>query len=369
MIIAGETSGDIHGAALVKAMKETDDSISFIGIGGEYLKKEGVDIIMDAAKLAVIGVTEIFSKIFDIIDGISKTKKVLKNKKPSLVILIDFPGFNLIIAKAAKKLNIPTLYYISPKIWAWGGWRIKKIKKFIDHTAVIFPFEEEFYKKHNVPATYVGNPLMNSKINIEREKSDENIYIGLLPGSRKGEIKRLFPVMLEAARLISVKNKNIKFILGIASGIEKEEITNMMSLYENLPDIEIVSTSVPVFRKSRFVIAASGTVTLEAALIGIPSIIIYKVSALTYLIGSALIKIKHISLVNIIANKEALPELIQKKANPYAVFKEAEKLLGDKKRFEELKKELSDIDKLLKSGNVSENVAKIAFSMIKSVES
>jgi len=201
MIIAGEASGDLHGSNLVRALRKKKNPLFFCGIGGTAMKNAGVKILVDASEISVVGGTEILSKVPSILKGLSVAKNLLKYLRPDLLVLIDFPDFNIHIGGAAKKLGIPVLYYISPQIWAWRSGRVKKIKERVDHMAVILPFEENFYREHDVPVTYVGHPLLDTPLSAMDKKpadTETEIVVGLLPGSRDAEVKRHLPVLMEA---------------------------------------------------------------------------------------------------------------------------------------------------------------------------
>lgn len=368
MVIAGEASGDIHGSRLVRAMKEKNSALFFSGIGGRDLRKEGVKTLVNSEELSVVGITEVFSKLIVILKAISMVKKSLKSMRPDLLILIDFPDFNLRIAGAAKKLNIPVLYYISPQIWAWRQGRVNKIGKLVDHMAVILPFEKQFYKKHNIPVTFVGHPLLdNSRIfdkSLNKTTDNESV-MGLLPGSRDGEIARHLPVMLEAARLISEQKKKIKFIVSVASSAKKKHIEHIIKKYKKTIALDIVTDTVDkIFKQCGLVVAASGTVTLEAAISVTPMIIIYKVSPISYWLGKIMIKINNIGLVNLIAGREIVPELVQNKASPENIADKALAILNDSQGLEKLRNELCGIRDLLGGPGASERVADIALSML-----
>jgi len=368
MVIAGEASGDIHGSRLVRAMKEKNSALFFSGIGGRDLRKEGVKTLVNSEELSVVGITEVFSKLIVILKAISMVKKSLKSMRPDLLILIDFPDFNLRIAGAAKKLNIPVLYYISPQIWAWRQGRVNKIGKLVDHMAVILPFEKQFYKKHNIPVTFVGHPLLdNSRIfdkSLNKTTDNESV-MGLLPGSRDGEIARHLPVMLEAARLISEQKKKIKFIVSVASSAKKKHIEHIIKKYKKTINLDIVTDTVDrIFKQCGLVVAASGTVTLEAAISVTPMIIIYKVSPISYWLGKIMIKINNIGLVNLIAGREIVPELVQNKASPENIADKALAILNDSQGLEKLRNELCGIRDLLGGPGASERVADIALSML-----
>jgi len=365
MIIAGEASGDIHGARLVSAMKGRNKDLYFCGIGGDALRDAGVEIIQNASTLAVVGITEVFSKAFSLIKGLAGSKRLLKNLKPDLLILIDFPDFNLKVASSAKKLGIPVLYYISPQVWAWRQGRVKKIKELVTHLAVILPFEAEFFEKYGVPVSYVGHPLLDGgllPVNLNEKK--ETQIIGLLPGSRDSEITRHLPVMLEAASLIVKKMDGIKIAVSLAPTVKREYVERIIRKHCTY-DYDIISGGADqILKICSLVVAASGTVTLEAAIAGVPMVIIYKVSPVTYLFGKAMIKVPNICLVNLIAGREIVPELVQERATPANIAAEVLRILGDSGRIESMRKELIGVRNLLGGSGASGRVADIAISML-----
>ena len=370
MIIAGDTSGDLHGSKLVKAMKERDGSLFFCGIGGQALKDAGVRIFLDTSALSVVGVTEIFSKLPQFISGIIWAKRLIKILRPELLILIDFPGFNLPFSAIAKRYGIRILYYIGPQVWAWRRSRVKKIRRRIDHMAVILPFEEDFYKQHQVPATYVGHPLLDHRAGASREPmpamTNEKMTIGLLPGSRDREITRHLPVLLEAAEILNRKISAIRFIVSLAPSVEKETMTAFIGKYTRQADVTLVSGGVDnIFRQSQLSVVASGTVTLEAALYGMPMVIIYKVSPITYWAGKALIRgVDYIGLVNLIAGGEVAPELIQKEASAENIAERVMQILKNTQRLEAIKNQLRSVQHRLGEPGASERVAALALNMI-----
>lgn len=367
MIIAGETSGDMHGAKLVKAMREKDESIFFYGIGGNSLRKAGVKIIFDSSEIAVVGITEIFSKIFNIYKAATTVKNLLRTLRPNILILIDFPDFNLHIASVAKKLKIPVFYYISPQIWAWRSKRINKIAKLVNHMAVILPFEENYYKKHKIPATFVGHPLLdNDFICANKTFSSETPHVvGLLSGSRLKEIERHLPIMMDSARIILKKIKTAKFIVSIAPSIKRKHIEKLVERHENAPEFEIVEYGVDkIFERCSVVVAVSGTVTLEAAIAGVPTVIIYKVSPLSYWLGNKLIKIKYIGLANLIADCKIMPELVQNQASPENIANQVFAMLNDVNGLKKLSDKLLNVKKALGESGASKRAADIALKTL-----
>jgi lipid-A-disaccharide synthase len=370
MIIAGEASGDLHGSKLVREMLKIDRDLFFFGIGGNALKQVGVRILVNASELSVVGITEVFSKISNICKAMSLAKRILNSLRPDLLILIDFPDFNLHLAAAAKKLAIPVLYYISPQIWAWRTGRVKKIGKRVDHMAVILPFEEAFYRNHNVPVTFVGHPLLETdlllKNPIYQKKADPVPVIGLLPGSRDGEVSRHLPIMFEAARILSRRLGDVKFLISLAPSIEKNYAKAIIEQMPAALKFELATSDVRhVFERARIVVAASGTVTLEAAIYGIPMVIIYKVSQLSYWLGRTMIKIKNIGLVNLIAGKEIVPELVQNDASPENIAEQVERMLNDPVGLERMRNELLRIRNSLGRAGASGRTADIAILMLK----
>jgi len=375
MIIAGETSGDLHGAKLVKAMQKNSKELYFCGIGGQALKETGVNILIDARDISVVGITEVFSKIPFILRSLRTVKKTFKTMRPDLLILIDFPDFNLHVAATAKKMGIPVLYYISPQIWAWRPGRVKKIEKLVDHMAVILPFEEDFYRKQKIPVTFpvtfVGHPSLENSLptkeRIEEKWKDDILTIGLLPGSRHGEIQRHLPVMIDAARILLKKIETVKFIISLSPDVREDHVKEMVKKHKGEADFEIVAGNVRnVFERCKIVMAASGTVTLESAISGTPMVIIYKVSPVSFRLGKAMIRVKHIGLVNLIAGKEIVPELIQEDASPTRISETIFNMLSDPSGLKQLSLELLAFRDKLGGSGASERVADIAHRMLES---
>lgn len=369
MIIAGEPSGDLYGADLIKELKKRDFFLRITGIGGDRMKSQGMELFFHINELSVMGVTEVIGKFRTIKKAFNIVRHKIKIQKPDIVILIDYPGFNLQVAGFAKKNKIPVLYYISPKIWAWNKSRLKKIKKYVGHLSLILPFEEKIYKKADIPCTFVGHPLLDFYENQKIQKKDQqeykkNLVIGLLPGSRESEISNLFEIMLKSSRLINKNLDNVKFIVSKTFSVNNRKFELILKKYNHDNLFKVIKGDVKqILNKSDFLLAASGTVTLEAAICQIPMIIIYKMSAISYFFAKILVKIKYAGLANIIAGKQIIPELIQNNATPEKILKKA-LLILNYKNLNTMKNQLLMVRNLLGNKGASKKTAKIALDMI-----
>jgi lipid-A-disaccharide synthase len=368
-ILAGEVSGDQHGAKLVSSMHKKMPSLFFCGMGGDALRRAGMRIVVEASELTVVGITEVFVKIPAILKGMAKIKKLLKSIMPDLLILIDFPDFNLHIAAAAKKLDIPVLYYISPQIWAWRQGRVKRISQLVDHMAVILPFEQQFYKKHNVPVTFVGHPLLDTNLPAADPElnASPNVptVIGLVPGSRDIEIIRHLPVMLDSADILTERLEQVTFIISHAPAVALRRIQTVVEGHHLRAKVEVISGGVEkVLERCDAIVAASGTVTLQAAIYGIPMVIIYKVSPVSAWLGKALIRVPNVGLVNLVAGRELVPELLQENATGDNIAQAIQDLLKDEEKTNHLKHQLIALRNMLGGGGASERVAELALEML-----
>ncbi len=371
LLVAGEASADLHASHVVRELKKKDPSLCIAGIGGEALRRAGMEILFDARDLSVVGIVEVVARLPQIRKAFNTLKQQLEKDPPGLLILLDYPDFNLRLAAVAKKHNVPVLYYISPQIWAWRQGRAKKIARLVDYMAVVFPFEVPLYERYGVPVQFVGHPLLDREVPaFDRDGSQELPgvkpgwpVIGLLPGSRSSEIERLLPVMLDAADIIRAAFPAAQFIIPVAPGITKEEIAAHVAR-KNIPAAVVENEFHRALHACSLVLVASGTATLETALMQKPMIILYRVSALTYLIGRLLIRVPCIGLANIVAGKKVVPELIQGQATPEQVAREAIALLRDTGRLQEMERELGYIRQRLGAPGASQRVARIAGEML-----
>jgi lipid-A-disaccharide synthase len=371
MIVAGEASGDMHGANLVREMLRIDPALNFYGIGGKKLREEGVKLLANASDMAVVGLTEVISKLGSILKIMGMMKRSLDERRPDLVILIDYPDFNLPLANAAKKRGIKIFYYISPQVWAWRKGRIGQIKKTVDKMAVILPFEVDTYGQEGFTVNYVGHPLLDMvKLNYSKQESrkkfglaENKITIGILPGSRLSEVGKLMPELLRASEILAQKMPEVQFVLPLADTLEEKIITKIISGFN--VKVKIISgNTYDVISCADLALVASGTATLETALLGIPMVIVYKISLLSYLIGRLIVDVKNIGLVNIIAGKTIVPELIQGDACGKRIAVEALAILTNEEKKQEMIKELMAIRARLGEPGAAIRAAQIACDMI-----
>ena len=370
MILAGEPSGDFHGAALVRSLKQLCPGIRITGLGGKDMAGQGADIFFPIDKLSAMGLVQVIRQLGAIKQAFSLVKRRLKTDPPDAVVLIDYPGFNLKTAKFIKQhYDIPVCYYIAPKVWAWNAKRLDTIAKVIDHVALIFPFEIPIYKAKKILATYVGNPLVDEypqSLPVLSKKNkkclSDDLVIGLLPGSRSAEIDKLLPVMLDSAGIIAKRYPHLRFL--ISSGIKQHEerIKHIVSLHPNCDLCRIVTgRPKPIFDRANLLIAASGTVTLEAALNLVPTVIIYKMSDVAYRLAQLLVKTKYIGLANLIVGRQVMPELIQDNANAGAISETVFSMLPE---LENHKQQLHQVRRRLGLPGAPKRTAAIILNLI-----
>ena len=364
MIIAGETSGDLQAASLIKSLKSINPHIEIFGMGGKKMQAESAEIIYDITNLAIVGFFEVLKHIFTFKKIFEKLSALLETRKPDAVILVDYPGFNLRFAKATKEKNIPVIYYISPQIWAWRGGRIKKIAQRVNKMLVILPFEAEIYRKAGVDVKFIGHPLFDVIDDSGKEKLYHELgldplkpIVGLLPGSRDKEVRFLLTSMLDAAVLIKKKIPESQFILPKAKEVDGNYVKRLIK--EKGIDLKVVEgNSHGVFRIADLSIVCSGTATVEAAILGAPLIIIYRLSKITEIIGRKMLKVRHWGLVNILAGEEIVPELEQEEVNAENISAYAISILRSKQNKDLVKAKLSRITSTLGEKGASQKAAR-----------
>ncbi|MFL2983813.1 MAG: lipid-A-disaccharide synthase [Candidatus Neomarinimicrobiota bacterium] len=358
-IIAGEPSGDLHGSKLIMAIKSIDPNTSFMGHGGNNMKKAGLQLIEDIDKLSIMGFFEVIKHLPRFKKILSNTVEIIKHSKPDRVILIDYPGFNLRLAKKIAHFNIPITYFILPQAWAWKENRVNIIKKFIDQSISIFPFEKEWYKSKNLQVDYLGHPFMDLEHVNETSKSFYNRHslkinypiLTLLPGSRQQEIDKHWPVFLETVRLIKKKVKDIQIIIGKSSNITIPNCPEDFRIEKNARKAIIAGT---------VALVSSGTTNLECAIEDTPIVVCYKLNLSSWILAKLLVKIKFSSIVNIIAGKLIVQEFLQNKMKPKALSKEIINLLNvESKKHQNMINEFKKIKKLLGSPGVYNRIAEL----------
>jgi len=363
-IISGEASGDLHGSNLIKELKKLDHAADIRCWGGDLMEQAGAKVIKHYRELAFMGFAEVIQNIGTIFKNIRFCKQDILSYQPDVLILIDYPGFNLRIAAWAKKQGLKIVYYISPQIWAWKENRIHGIKKNVDKMLVILPFEKEFYAKWNFDVEYVGHPLVEVIDQFRSEKKSDHLFfdigkqlndsniIALLPGSRKQEILKKLPVMLQVATHFP----DYHFVVAKAPGLTEDFYNELMESHPNVS--AVLNQTYELLSKSRAALVTSGTATLETALFAVPEVICYKGNNISYQIAKRLIKIKYICLVNLIMDKEVVKELIQNEMNEANLVTELNSLLADEAKQQKMQSDFKELRNLLSAGgNASRNAA------------
>jgi lipid-A-disaccharide synthase len=375
LLVAGETSGDLHGAHLVEAIHQIDPEVQLVGVGGEHLARKGMKILYHSQSLAVVGITEVLFKLRTILKALKGLKESLDQEKPNLIVLIDFPDFNLRLAKIAHQKGIPVLYYISPQIWAWRPGRVKLIAERVKKMVVFFPFEVPLYKAARVDVEWVGHPLVDIvKPTLSKEEAfrkfgldPQRRTVGLLPGSRIHEVERLLPPLLASAHLLQKEIPDLQFVIPLAPGFTEETLSPWMR-NRPAPLKFIQGWTYDVMNISELLILASGTATLEGAILGKPMIIIYKGSLLSYWIARAMIQVNHIGLANLVAGKRIAPELIQKDVNPKRIAEEGLRILKDSLLQQEMVESLKEVRQRLGNPGAAQRAARIVMSLLQTGE-
>jgi len=371
MIVAGEASGDMYGARVVEEAHRLDSSVRFFGIGGVQMRRAGVETLFDSNEMAVMGLFEVVAHFGVIFRAFRKLTALLRKDKPDLLILIDYPGFNLRLAAVAKRAGVTVLYYITPQVWAWHASRARKIARLVDHAAVIFPFEVPFFEREGLSVTFVGHPLLEMAVPQMQKSAAQLLFdidparqvVGLFPGSRKREIASLLPVMLAAAQLLKESFPELQFILPLASSVDRSSVDSILA-GSPLAVKVVEGYNYDVMQVCDAIIAASGTVTMEIALFGVPMVIIYKTAPLTFAIGIRLLKVDHVGICNIVAGERIVPELLQDDAEPVKIAAEINAMLSDAAYAADMRRKLLSVREKLGEPGAPARVASLALKMM-----
>ncbi len=372
MFSAGEASGDAHAAAVFRAMQHDIAHLRANGMGGKASQNAGIELIVDSSDLGVVGLGEVLRHFGSLRRALKTMQQAVCSQRPDLLICVDYKEFNLKLARHAKACGVKVLFYVSPQVWAWRPGRVKKYGQAIDMMAVIFPFETAFYEAHSIPVRYVGHPLVGR---VQASQPREVLLrefaldgskpiVGLLPGSRRMEVLRLLPVMLQAARILQTRHPGVQFILPQASTIDGSLVGDLLAKHPDVHVTRVQQRSYDALACCDAAMVASGTATLETALMQVPMVVAYKVSPLTYTLLKPLIRIPDIALVNIVAGQRIVPELVQHQACGEAMADEISRLLNDTSYAQAMRQALCEVEQRLGTQNGVQSMANLAKTML-----
>ena len=353
MLVAGETSGDQYAAQLVEELRIRHPRWTYSGMGGEASRKADINVAVDSTELAVVGLVEVLHHYPAIRKALKAMKAQVRAQRPSLLVLIDYPEFNLRLARFARRHGVPVLFYVSPQIWAWRAWRVRVIRRYVDHMAVVFPFERDFYETHGVPVTYVGHPLCGrtrpaqppDAVRARWELDANRPVVGLFPGSRRGELAHLMPVCAKAARQLLSHHARPQFVLAMAPGLGPDDYAPWLA---DRPEVKCIREPVyDAMQVCDMAVAASGTVTLQLALMQVPFCMVYRLAPLTYALARMLVRIDRYCLANLVARDELVTELIQDQATPERVATALRPWLDEPARLDRERTRLRKVEKQL----------------------
>ena len=371
VMVAGEASGDLHGARLAECLYRLEPGLTVSGMGGHRMRSAGVEVLVDARETGVVGLTELWEKRRVLRTALATLKAVLQSRRPALLICIDFPDFNLLLARTAHRLGIPVCYFISPQVWAWRRGRVRTIRRLVRKMLVLFPFEERLYRAAGVDVTFVGHPLLDALEGTPpRETCRERlglpadaVVVGLLPGSRVAEIRRHLPLLLRASERIQAFSKNLTVVVGLGEtgdGRAAESAAAAAGVAARV----IPGRTPEVIRAADFLLAVSGTVTLEAAILGTPMLITYRLGALTFFLARILVHVGFIGLPNLVAEDAIVPELIQHEATAERLAATALEILGSPDRLARMRAALQDVRRRLGRPGATERAAREVLALL-----
>ena len=353
MLVSGEASGDHYAAQLIEELRSRHPEWTYSGMGGEASRQAGIELAVDSTELAVVGLVEVLRHYREIRRALKTLKDQIRKQRPTLLILIDYPEFNLRLARFAHRHGVPVLFYISPQIWAWRAWRVHEIRRHVDHMAVVFPFERDFYEAHDVPVTYVGHPLRGQTnptqsadaIRERWELDAQRPVVGLFPGSRRSELAHLMPVCAGTVRLLRDHPTKPQFALAMAPGLKRDDYAPWLA---DLPEVTCLQEPIyDAMQVCDMAVAASGTVTLQLALMRVPFCMIYRLAPLSYALARMLVRIKRYCLANIVADENLAVELIQGQANPSRVSETLEPWLDESANLDQARMRLQVVEERL----------------------
>jgi lipid-A-disaccharide synthase len=366
LIVSGETSGDLHGGNLAFALLKMRPDLRLLGVGGPRMAAAGVELIEDNREMGVVGVWEVLSHLRAIRRAYRRVLQILESGEVDLLVLIDYPDFNFRVAHVAHRKRIPIVYYISPQVWAWRSGRIQNIKRWVRQMIVILPFEKEWYQRAGVPCEFVGHPLLD-EVRTDLDKKEvlksfgldpDRPVISLLPGSRSKEVGKILPLMLEAVSRVRLTVPGLQLLLALAPSIRKDEVSAILS--RRPLDVKIIEGKTDqVIVAADLALVASGTATLQTAILETPMVILYRVAWFTFLLARMLVKVDHIGLVNLVAGKRVVPELLQDEATPDRIAEKIQGMLLDLPNREALKKELAQVRSRLGTPGASRRAAEL----------
>ncbi len=372
LIVAGEPSGDLHAAQVARALRRISPELKLWGMGGMHMQEAGVELLVDISGVSVVGIIEVLSHMKAVLRARRRLLRAIRERNPSLAILVDFPDFNLWLARALKRRGVRILYYIAPQAWAWRRGRVRLMARLVESLAVILPFEQEFFGAGGVAARYVGHPLLEQILTPDSGQEamaklgldSDALVLGLLPGSRAKEVQRILPVMLEAACNLTERIHRLIPVVALCPALEPESVSDKVR--EICPRARVIQGQAhTVLRASAVAAVASGTATLEAALLGTPMVVVYKASWVSYVLARALVKVKNVSLVNILAGRQVVPELIQQDFTAQRLAAALLELLEDPSRRGAMQEAMAGLAQELGTQRASINVATMAMEMLR----
>ena len=371
LVVAGESSGDLLGARLMEALRGLQPHLTAEGMGGAQLRNAGVTLLADAKDTAVVGVSELWEKRRALGEALRRLRRHLRTVRPALLICIDFPDFNLLLARTAHRLGIPVCYFVSPQVWAWRRGRIRTIRRVVRKMLVLFPFEETLYRQAGVDVTFVGHPVLDALANVPSREvcravlgvPEQSQVIGLLPGSRQAEVRRHLPILLQAAARLTASHPDRRLLLGLSPTVDRVALEATVAA-SGLQVNVMPGRSHEVIRASDVLLAVSGTVTLEAAILGTPMIITYRLAMFSWLVARLLVRVRFIGLPNLVAEHAIVPELIQFDATPERLATEAEQILASPERQACMRVALAEVRSRLGAPGAADRAAREVFALL-----